>query len=248
LRVSFKAVLVVAVVLVVLYGFNFLYALKAGGRGGTFGDTFGTVNALFSGCALFFLVLAFISQREELKLVKEERDATRDILSSQEALNKTQQKALNQQIFEQSFNSIYSVFLERLYELNKSELPIRESALATIGQNCQKQLANLDERNSKLGTNSEIERAKPLVFIFFYLNNLLESNRSLGGQLSRYNKLLSSCINPHFASAICYYSIQELSRSTDSETYYAVARKFECDRMLSSEAKKAFDTAINASH
>lgn len=70
MRVSIRSVFIVALVLLVFYGLNFLYAIQVGGKGGTFGDTFGAVNALFSGCALFFLVLAFISQREELKLVK----------------------------------------------------------------------------------------------------------------------------------------------------------------------------------
>ena len=48
------------------YAINFIYALRANTTGGTFGDTFGAANALFSGTALMMLVLAVILQREEL--------------------------------------------------------------------------------------------------------------------------------------------------------------------------------------
>lgn len=54
MQVSAKTIFFTAIFLVTLYGLNFLYALQKGAEGGTFGDTFGAVNALFSGLALFF--------------------------------------------------------------------------------------------------------------------------------------------------------------------------------------------------
>ena len=85
------------------YAINFIYALMANEGSGTFGDTFGAANALFSGTALLMLVLAVILQREELEVVKDERNATRDLLKGQENLNTLQKTALEKQVFEQSF-------------------------------------------------------------------------------------------------------------------------------------------------
>ncbi|KXF88997.1 hypothetical protein [Phaeobacter inhibens] len=44
----------------IAYTINFVYALYSDQKGGTFGDTFGAANALFSGTALLMLVLAVI--------------------------------------------------------------------------------------------------------------------------------------------------------------------------------------------
>lgn len=105
MKVSIGKVAIAAVILLALYSANFLYALNSGAEGGTLGDTFGAVNALFSGSALFFLILAFLSQREELNLVKEERNDTRALLSGQEEISKLQKSALDKQLFENSFFS-----------------------------------------------------------------------------------------------------------------------------------------------
>jgi len=80
-----------------VYVFNFVYAIYSKQSGGTFGDTFGAANALFSGFALLMLVLAVILQRDELNLVKDERNQTRKILDEQRILNDAQKSALNRQ-------------------------------------------------------------------------------------------------------------------------------------------------------
>ncbi|WP_068318915.1 hypothetical protein [Polycladidibacter hongkongensis] len=50
---------------------------------GTFGDSFGAVNALFSGLAFIGLAIAIILQRQELAIVKAERADTQRILEQQ---------------------------------------------------------------------------------------------------------------------------------------------------------------------
>lgn len=116
--------------------------------------------------------------------------------------------------------------------------------LASIGERCDKNLANLDQVSWSLAGNSEIERAKPRVFIFFYLFSLLEGNRDIGTQLSQFNNLLNSCISRHFACTICFFCIQELLSKPESKNYVNVARRLKCDEMLSPAARSSFDAAV----
>lgn len=96
----------VALVIVPLgYAANFYYAVHSNQTGGTFGDTFGAANALFSGAALMMLIYAVILQREELSLVKDERNDTRRLLEGQEDITRAQKEALDIQLFEMTLSS-----------------------------------------------------------------------------------------------------------------------------------------------
>jgi len=66
---------------------------------GTFGDMFGSINALFSGLALAGIILTILLQRKELKLQREElRDTRREF--------ETQNETLKLQRFENTFFSL----------------------------------------------------------------------------------------------------------------------------------------------
>lgn len=54
---------------------------------GTFGDTFGGINALFSGLALGGIVTAIFMQKSELALQREELEHTRKILQHTAQIN-----------------------------------------------------------------------------------------------------------------------------------------------------------------
>jgi hypothetical protein len=66
--------------LAVAYGFAVYSFLNSWSDRGTFGDTFGTLNALFSGFAFAALVIALFMQREELSLQRRELELTRQEL------------------------------------------------------------------------------------------------------------------------------------------------------------------------
>ncbi len=75
-------------------------------RGPT-GDTFGIVNSLFAGLAFLGLIYAILLQRQELHLVKEERDDTRAILDEQQKNLDLQNEIARQRAFETTlFNSL----------------------------------------------------------------------------------------------------------------------------------------------
>lgn len=116
---------------------NFIYAILTGETGGTFGDSFGAANALFSGTALLMLVLAVILQREELAEFKEDRKDTQKILKGQKDINSAQKSALDRQVFEQTFFSLISTLSNESISLdatmdNMSYKPTVASESATM--------------------------------------------------------------------------------------------------------------------
>lgn len=87
----------VALIILALWLLNYflLKDLKETERG-TFGDMFGSINALFSGLALAGIILTILLQRKELKLQRQELKDTRQEF-------KTQNETLKLQRFENTF-------------------------------------------------------------------------------------------------------------------------------------------------
>ena len=69
-------------------------------KSGTFGDSFGLLNALFSGLAFAGLIVAILLQREELSLQRQELKETRAELKGQKEQFVLQNKTLKLQQFE----------------------------------------------------------------------------------------------------------------------------------------------------
>jgi len=70
---------------------------------GTFGDSFGAINALFSGLAFSGLIFTIYLQREELGLQREELKMTREELKGQKEEFHIQNETLKIQRFENTF-------------------------------------------------------------------------------------------------------------------------------------------------
>jgi hypothetical protein len=70
---------------------------------GVFGDTFGAVNALFSGLAFAGLFYAILLQRAELEAQREELADTHEVLKSQRVEAERQNATLLQQTFDNTF-------------------------------------------------------------------------------------------------------------------------------------------------
>lgn len=134
-KIKFEILIRVAAPILLLFYFaNFLFAAVHYNGAGTFGDTFGAVNALFSGSALFFLVLALLTQREELSIVKEEREDTKKILADQVELNKHQQSVLRSQSYEQSLQSIVSLISRERERLDRPSDNNPEISVAQLAE------------------------------------------------------------------------------------------------------------------
>ena len=70
---------------------------------GQFGDSFGMINALFSGLAFAGVIYAIILQKKELELQREELKETRKEIKGQKEQLEAQNQTLQKQNFESSF-------------------------------------------------------------------------------------------------------------------------------------------------
>lgn len=70
---------------------------------GTFGDMFGSINALFSGLAFAGVIYAIFLQKDELSLQRRELEMTRDELRGQKDAMLQQQETMDRQRFENTF-------------------------------------------------------------------------------------------------------------------------------------------------
>ena len=102
-KIIFVGILVAWVICFVVAFFG-----DAQGRG-TFGDAFGSVNALFSGLAFLGIIYAIVLQREELGLQREELAETRKVFKGQEEQLAKQAQALQKQNFENTFFKFLSL-------------------------------------------------------------------------------------------------------------------------------------------
>lgn len=82
----------------------------SGDERGVVGDTFGAVNALFSGLAFSVLIYTMFLQRSELKLQREELRDTRAELAGQKEQMEIQNSTMRRQRFEQTFFSLLDTF------------------------------------------------------------------------------------------------------------------------------------------
>lgn len=84
-------------------------------KAGTFGDSFGVLNSLFTGLGFAGLLVTIFLQREDIKLTRMELSETR-------AEIKLQSRTFQQQQFEESFYRLVTLYKENLSQLSiKSE-------------------------------------------------------------------------------------------------------------------------------
>lgn len=110
LNIAWKLVIRDSVIFVfVLWALTFILFINGEKEWrGTFGDMFGTVNALFSGLAFAGLIITMIMQHEELKLQREELKQTNTELEGQKKEFEEQNKTLKVQRFENTLFNMLS--------------------------------------------------------------------------------------------------------------------------------------------
>ena len=91
---------------------------------GTFGDMFGAVNALFSGFALFGVIVAIVLQRDELKLQRKdlelqrkELELTRGEIEGQRKQLEAQSATMKKQNFEETFFHMITLYNDVVKDL-----------------------------------------------------------------------------------------------------------------------------------
>jgi hypothetical protein len=139
---------------------------------GLFGDSFGSVNAFFTGMAFVGLIATMLLQqkelklqRRELKLQRQEVAGTREELSGQKAQMEKQNEQIQLQIFENTFFNMLKVLNDFIQEISG---PFRKDAGSP--RRGRDQLSHLV---SKLGYSLGQHTAKSIAESY---NNLYEQN------------------------------------------------------------------------
>lgn len=248
MRVKTKHVVVTGLVLLALYSLNFLYASQNGGEGGTFGDSFGAVNALFSGSALFFLVLAFLSQREELELVRQERDDTREILSSQQDLNEQQARYLETQLFHQSFNSLYQQALAERQRLLVSGFEAGQTQSSHLGAAGRSAEVLLSRGISAVEANpilrEQVFNVSVLISLVIHCAALIDNSQVNNEKKPALRQLLVSMLDTSLATCIAYTIVDARMRFSGMPMYEQFFENYELRKVISDKAVESFDLFV----
>lgn len=131
------------------------------GKTGTFGDSFGALNALFTGLGFMGLLVTILLQREDLKLTRVGLAETRQEI-------KTQSTTFQRQQFEDSFYRLLTLYKENLSTLSATNRPSSSEKIYGI-QVLSVALARLDsackQMNNKFSDN--IEEQEEYIYSLF---------------------------------------------------------------------------------
>ncbi|WP_223850112.1 hypothetical protein [Acinetobacter seifertii] len=94
------------------------YAQKIGEKYGTYGDTYGSLNTLFSGWAFALLLISLFMQRRELQEQRKELAAQRDEITKANEIAESQRNITKQQSELLAQQSFYSLLFKLLDEKN----------------------------------------------------------------------------------------------------------------------------------
>lgn len=238
----------------IAYTVNFVYAIKTGATGGTFGDTFGAANALFSGAALFMLIYAVILQREELSIVKDERNDTKELLRGQEEITRLQRSALEQQIFEQSFNSLLGQALDERARLSLQIQPSEQNSPTHFGSSkraCKKLLRYLSEGTDITTPNLYNSNIRALSQQFFInlivrLTTMIEQAPTEKDNKAALRQVITSLLGPDVCIAIIFFHAQSLIHFQDMHNVKNFIEAYGIENYLDDDAKEQY-TKILAS-
>lgn len=122
-RKNYIQITIIAIIIILLvWALSFFLLFLDSENRGTFGDMFGTVNALFSGLAFAGLIVTLIMQYEELGLQRKELAQTNEELAAQREEFMAQTKTMMIQRFENTFFNMLSLqqdIVNGLYYLPK---------------------------------------------------------------------------------------------------------------------------------
>ncbi|MBK0062603.1 MULTISPECIES: hypothetical protein [unclassified Acinetobacter] len=114
---------------------------KVGERFGTYGDSYGSLNTLFSGFAFAILIISLFMQRQELKEQRKELEAQRNEIKESNSIAEAQRKItaqqatlIEQQINDSKIQSFYDLLFRYIDEKNqKIKFLLQENQLGHRG-------------------------------------------------------------------------------------------------------------------
>tara|TARA_B100001750_G_scaffold196625_2_gene168886 strand:+ start:359 stop:1201 length:843 start_codon:yes stop_codon:yes gene_type:complete len=145
---------------------------------GSFGDTYGALNTLFSGFAFLGVIYAILLQRKELKLQREELRDTREELRGSKEAQQALQKTQEIQRFENTFFNLLN-----LYDHLVKSIEIGGGNNIRVGKKAFEWIASMITNGGPFGYN-EIPTMKS------YMDNYCQQYDSYPSQLAHYYRTL----------------------------------------------------------
>ena len=112
---------------------------KVGEHFGTYGDSYGSLNTLFSGFAFAILIISLFMQRQELKEQRKELEAQRleikksnDIAENQRKITEPQSTLIKQQIKDANVQSFYQLLFQYLEEKNRKVITLGSAGMSGL--------------------------------------------------------------------------------------------------------------------
>lgn len=167
-ELNWKAPTLIVSLVILLWSLTWVFLSKDPQRG-TFGDMFGSVNALFSGLAFAGVIFAILLQRKELALQRNELELTREELKGQKQEMALQNKTLQKQNFESTF---FQLLRSQQEILNQIDLRNNNGQVTTTGRDsinvfCDRFRRLWIKNHSQLGGNTELERINNTYLNFY---------------------------------------------------------------------------------
>ncbi len=217
----------------VCWGLAYYFLVDDVQNRGTFGDMFGSVNALFSGLAFVGLVYAILLQRNELKLQREELEHTREELKGQKEVLSAQNKTAIQQNFDNTFFQLL-----RLHNDIVNAIDVRdENARVTFtGRDCFEVFSNYLNKchmqTGRDGSGDELERIET-----FYTRHYHKHQSDLGHYFRNLYNIVKFVDNSNVPDKRLYTNLVRAQLSS----YELVLLFYNC---LSTKGKEKFHPII----
>lgn len=222
MKINSKTILIGSLILFSLWGGSgiIIFNVFNSNDRGTFGDMFGAINALFSGFALFGIIISIMIQQSELNLQRKELTDTReefkinrltnilfkqieylnmrleDVKFNNEDINNPNHKNLSIDQFVLLLNDLFSTGIDERQELIKLFIELNEVNIASVITKVYSTLASFD--------------------------NLLDDSGLKEKEKEQMRRMLKKNINPFFFSLLTYKISNMKKPSSDDEELFQI--------------------------
>lgn len=191
-------------------------------NGNQIGDSFGAVNALFSGLALAGIILTILMQRDDLKLQRKELELTRREMELTREEFISQNYTMKLQQFENTYFQMLSLFHENINSVSsntKSNSYVGKQLFSVFLQNIDKDI----EIALKSRFNKVLDNKMDEDFYEFYLN---EINKITIDDFTNYFKVVKSLyeddLSVYFTTLLNVLKLIDKAEIEDKSYYISV--------------------------
>lgn len=216
-------IIITAVLCLVFWASNLLFAIAVDtDTRGSFGDTFGVVNSIFSAFALLGVAWGISQQRQQLSQTREELEVVKDGREETRRIFKDQQANLQQERFETTFFQLFSAFQNLT-----SSLTVKDGTDVLGKDVFSVYLRSLNSRykfNIDQVYDAELENIDDVKDLEHFPNNFLLANMSiLQHTYSDFFKVFGSDIGRYFRSLYTIIKYVDDSLIEDEKNIFTVS-------------------------